>query len=171
MKSKQPKHILFYSTQEKRAVKGYYQYQCFMSVIQLLENLVHDGVGQIGDHRQLHLSETRKRRSDGNILYGLSFQSGRVSYSRALLMSSAARSIRALRMAERGMETCSEMEDRGGLSLSAARQDMGHSSRHRDTMESTTTWTEQVAISKTHHFRKHLARIKQIFRLMVCVEE
>lgn len=54
-------------------------------------------------------------------------------------MSSAALSIRALWMAERGIETCSEMDDKGGLSLSAAEQDMGHNSRQRDTMESTTT--------------------------------
>lgn len=54
-------------------------------------------------------------------------------------MSSAALSIRALRMLARGMDTCSEMEDKGGLSLSAAEQDIGHNSRHRDTIESTTT--------------------------------
>ena len=69
------------------------------------------------------------------------------SYSRALLISSAALSMRALRMAERGMETCSEMDERGGLSLSAAEQDMGHNSRHRDTIESTTTWTQ---LTQTH---------------------
>ena len=57
-------------------------------------------------------------------------------------MSSAALSIRALRMDERGIETCSEMDERGGLSLSAAEQDKGHNSRHRDTIESTTTWTQ-----------------------------
>lgn len=54
-------------------------------------------------------------------------------------MSSAARSIRALRMVARGMETCSEMEEKGGLRRSAAAHDMGHNSRQRDTMESTTT--------------------------------
>lgn len=43
-------------------------------------------------------------------------------------------------MVERGIETRSEMEESGGLSLSAAEEDMGHSSRHRDTMESTITW-------------------------------
>lgn len=64
-------------------------------------------------------------------------------------MSSAALSIRALRIAERGIDTCSEIDERGGLSLSAAAQDMGHSSRHRDTMESTTTWT-QVTRDITH---------------------
>lgn len=64
-------------------------------------------------------------------------------------MSSAALSIRALRMAEQGMETCSEMAERGGLSLSAAEQDMGHNSRHRDTMESTTTWTSHNATRTT----------------------
>lgn len=72
---------------------------------------------------------------------------GSSSYSRALLISSAALSMRALRMAERGMETCSEMDERGGLSLSAAEQDMGHNSRHRDTIESTTTWTQ---LTQTH---------------------
>lgn len=54
-------------------------------------------------------------------------------------MSCAALSIRAVRMAERGMDTRSEMDDSGGLSLSAAEADKGQSSRHRDTMESTIT--------------------------------
>lgn len=35
--------------------RRYYQYQCFMRGIELLQNLIHDGVGQVGDHRQLHL--------------------------------------------------------------------------------------------------------------------
>lgn len=71
------------------------------------------------------------------------------SYSRALLMSSAALSMRALRMAERGMETCSEMEEKGGLSLSAAEQDIGHNSRQRETMESTTTCVQLT--QNMHH--------------------
>lgn len=75
-------------------------------------------------------------------LLDLNCLTGSRSHSRALLISSAALSMRALRMAERGMETCSEMDERGGLSLSAAEQDMGHNSRHRDTIESTTTWTQ-----------------------------
>lgn len=58
--------------------------------------------------------------------------------------------MRALRMAERGMETCSEMDERGGLSLSAAEQDIGHNSRHRDTMESTTTWTQTTQDTRRH---------------------
>ncbi|CAB1317233.1 unnamed protein product, partial [Coregonus sp. 'balchen'] len=62
----------------------------------------------------------------------------------ALLTSCAALSIRAVRMVERGMETRSEMEESGGLSRSAAEEDMGHSSRHRDTMESTITWELSV---------------------------
>lgn len=62
-------------------------------------------------------------------------------------MSSAALSIRALRMLARGMDTCSEMEEKGGLSLSAAEQDMGHSSRQRDTIESTTTCGREAQLS------------------------
>lgn len=54
-------------------------------------------------------------------------------------MSCAALSIRAVRMAERGMDTRSETDDSGGLSLSAEVEDKGQSSRHRDTMESTIT--------------------------------
>lgn len=42
-------------------------------------------------------------------------------------------------MAERGMDTRSETDDSGGLSLSAAVEDKGQSSRHRDTIESTIT--------------------------------
>lgn len=64
-------------------------------------------------------------------------------------MSSAALSIRALRMLARGMDTCSEMEEKGGLSLSAAEQDMGHNSRQRDTIESTTTCLQETQIG--HH--------------------
>lgn len=66
-------------------------------------------------------------------------------------MSSAALSIRALRMLARGMETCSEMDEKGGLSLSAAEQDMGHSSRHRDTIESTTTCGGETQITRGMH--------------------
>ena len=54
-------------------------------------------------------------------------------------MSCAARSISAVRMAERGMETRSETEESGGLRRSAAAEERGHSSRQRDTMESTIT--------------------------------
>lgn len=39
----------------RHAVKGYYQYQGFMGSVELLQDLIHDGVGQIGDHWQLHL--------------------------------------------------------------------------------------------------------------------
>lgn len=111
-----------------------------MGSVELLQDLIHDGVGQIGDHRQLHLPA--KRRAPASVCFPCRPGDPRpaVSYSSALLMSSAARSIRALRMVVRGMDTCSEMEEKGGLSRSAAAQDMGQSSRHRDTMESTTTW-------------------------------
>lgn len=54
-------------------------------------------------------------------------------------MSCAARSISAVRMAERGTETRSETDDSGGLNRSAAQADSGQSSRHSDTMESTIT--------------------------------
>lgn len=54
-------------------------------------------------------------------------------------MSCAALSISAVRMAERGMDTRSETDDIEGLSLSAAVEDKGQSSWHRDTMESTIT--------------------------------
>lgn len=64
-------------------------------------------------------------------------------------MSWAALSIRAVRMDERGMDTRSEMEERGGERHSAAAQESGHSSRHRDTMESTMTCTNPPSI--THH--------------------
>lgn len=47
-------------------------------------------------------------------------------------------------MAERGTDTCSETEDSGGLSLSAAEDDRGQSSRHSDTMESTITYKQEV---------------------------
>lgn len=69
------------------------------------------------------------------------------AYSRALLMSSAALSMRALRMLARGMDTCSEMDEKGGLSLSAAEQDIGHNSRQRDTIESTTTCVREAQMS------------------------
>lgn len=42
-------------------------------------------------------------------------------------------------MAERGMETRSETDESGGLSLSAADEDKGQSSRQRDTIESMIT--------------------------------
>lgn len=120
-----------------------------MGGVELLQDLIHDRVCQIGDHGQLHLPAREEMTvqsacSPESCMIG-SFESAGVSYSRAWLMSSAARSIRALRMAEQGMETCSEMAERGGLSLSAAEQDMGHNSRQRDTMESTTTWTSHIA--------------------------
>lgn len=43
--------------------RRYYQYQCFMGGVELLQDLVHDGVGQVGDHRQLHLPE--RSRAEG----------------------------------------------------------------------------------------------------------
>lgn len=65
-------------------------------------------------------------------------------------MSCAALSIRAVRMAERGMETCSEMEESGGLILSAAADDKGQSSRQRATMESTITYNRrQWSVNKS----------------------
>lgn len=45
-------------------------------------------------------------------------------------------------MAERGMETRSETDESGGLSLSAADEDKGQSSRQRDTIESMITCKE-----------------------------
>lgn len=54
-------------------------------------------------------------------------------------MSCAALSIRAVRMAERGMDTRSDTDESGGLNRSAAEEDNGQSSRQRDTMESTIT--------------------------------
>lgn len=51
-------------------------------------------------------------------------------------------------MVERGTDTRSEMDESGGLSLSAAEDDKGQSSRHRDTMESTITCSERTAITE-----------------------
>lgn len=127
---------------------GYYQYQCFMRAIQLLQDLIHDGVGQVGDHGQLHLPGEEQRR--GSVCWAELNEAEAEpvpSYSRALLMSSAALSMRALRMLARGMDTCSEMDEKGGLSLSAAEQDIGHNSRHRDTIESTTTCVREARAS------------------------
>lgn len=51
------------STPKRRhAEKRYYQYQGFMSGIELLENLIHNGVGQIRDHRQLHFPVNKKKK-------------------------------------------------------------------------------------------------------------
>lgn len=53
-------------------------------------------------------------------------------------------------MAERGMDTRSETDERGGLNLSAAEEDKGQSSRQRDTIESTITcngWHLSVTLS------------------------
>lgn len=50
-------------------------------------------------------------------------------------------------MLVRGMDTCSEMDEKGGLSLSAAEQDIGHSSRQRDTIESTTTCVRETRVT------------------------
>lgn len=61
------------------------------------------------------------------------------SYSKARWTSCAALSISAVRMADRGMDTRSEMDESGGLSRSAAAAESGQSSRHRATMESTMT--------------------------------
>lgn len=53
-------------------------------------------------------------------------------------------------MDERGTDTRSEMDESGGLSLSAAEDDKGQSSRHRDTMESTITCSEhQPSLSES----------------------
>lgn len=54
-------------------------------------------------------------------------------------------------MLARGMDTCSEMDEKGGLSLSAAEQDIGHNSRQRDTMESTTTCVRETQITHRMH--------------------
>lgn len=51
-------------------------------------------------------------------------------------------------MDERGTDTRSEMDESGGLSLSAAEDDKGQSSRHRDTIESTITWGETAAVTE-----------------------
>lgn len=64
-------------------------------------------------------------------------------------MSCAALSIRAVRMAERGMDTRSETDESGGLSLSAAEEDKGQSSRQRDTIESTITCKGTKVISNS----------------------
>lgn len=45
--------------------RRYYQYQGFMRGIELLQNLIHDGVGQVGDHRQLHLPGEEQRKESG----------------------------------------------------------------------------------------------------------
>lgn len=147
----------------------YYQYQGFMSVVELLENLIHDWVSQIGHHGKLHLPEVRKPRNNTSLAHCTSWNIWTwfcSSYSSALLISSAALSIRALWMVERGMETCSEMDDRGGLSLSAAEQDMGHNSRQRDTMESTTTWTGQNEHGASHHLKN--CRLGQFSNAPIC---
>lgn len=115
-----------------------------MGRVEFLQNLIHDGVGQVGHYGQLHLPEPKREGLKTMPVDQIHFLATRAyPHSRALLISSDALSMRALRMEERGIETCSEMDERGGLSLSAAEQDMGHSSWHRDTMESTTTW-EQI---------------------------
>lgn len=54
-------------------------------------------------------------------------------------------------MLARGMDTCSEMDENGGLSLSAAEQDIGHNSRQRDTIESTTTCARETQITHRMH--------------------
>lgn len=59
-------------------------------------------------------------------------------------------------MLVRGMDTCSEMDEKGGLSLSAAEQDMGQSSRQSDTIESTTTCVGETRI--THGLHAALVR-------------
>lgn len=128
-----------------------------MGGVELLKDLVHDGVGEIGNHWQLYFSAEdwvrgKKGDADGKRLgkserksifflsnSDLLLQLHRLTYSKALWMSCAALSIRAVRMAERGMDTRSETDERGGVSLSAAEEDRGQSSRQRDTMESTIT--------------------------------
>lgn len=53
-------------------------------------------------------------------------------------------------MDERGTDTRSEMDESGGLSLSAAEDDKGQSSRHRDTIESTITCGEHQPSAGGH---------------------
>ena len=85
-------------------------------------------------------------------------------------MSCAALSIRAVRMAERGMDTCSETDESGGLNLSAAEEDKGQSSRQRDTIESTITcngWQLSVTLSSVvDHIVKGSGRI--YLQLLIC---
>ena len=73
-------------------------------------------------------------------------------------MSCAALSMRAVRIAERGMDTRSETDESGGLNLSAAEEDKGQSSRQRDTIESTITCNGcQLSVtlsSVSDHFEK-----------------
>lgn len=146
-------------------------YQVLMGGIELLKDLVHDGVGEIGNHWQLYFSAEDwvrgKGETDGKKLgksesKSIFFLSNsdlllllqRLTYSKALWMSCAALSIRAVRMAERGMDTRSETDERGGLNLSAAEEDRGQSSRHRDTMESTITCNgcqRSVTLSSVTH--------------------
>lgn len=53
-------------------------------------------------------------------------------------------------MAERGMDTRSETDESGGLNLSAAEEDKGHSSRQRETIESTITCNgHQVSVTRS----------------------
>lgn len=59
--SNQKKYLFFYTLERSHAVKGYYQYQGFMGGVQLLQNLIHYGVGQIGDDWELHLPERTER--------------------------------------------------------------------------------------------------------------
>ncbi len=85
-------------------------------------------------------------------------------------MSCAALSIRAVRMAERGMDTRSETEDNGGLSLSAAEEDKGQSSRQRDTIESTITCNgRQPSVSQSPVMHPGVRRCCEIYlKLLVC---
>lgn len=130
-----------------------------MGGVELLQDLVHNGVGKIGNHWQLHFSveywvrgkgETDGKRfgksesksitflSNSDLLMQPSAATSR-SYSKARWMSCAALSIRAVRIAERGIDTRSETDESVGLNRSAAEEDKGQSSRQRDTIESTIT--------------------------------
>lgn len=81
-------------------------------------------------------------------------------------MSCAALSIRAVRMAERGMDTRSETDERGGLSLSAAEEDRGQSSRQRDTIESTITcdgcWLSVTDSYVMDSVRRQQGRVQEV---------
>lgn len=79
-------------------------------------------------------------------------------------MSCAALSIRAVRMAERGMDTRSETDESGGLNLSAAEEDKGQSSRQSDTIESTITCNgRQPSVTQSSVTDQGVTRGRQIY--------
>lgn len=73
-------------------------------------------------------------------------------------------------MDERGTDTRSEMDESGGLSLSAADDDKGQSSRQRDTMESTITCSgHQPSLSESVvRGRRRIGTTKIYLELFVC---